>query len=218
MIDHGVEFNEAHFQHAIDKNAYAFLELFLEHGYDINMTWTDWAPGPLAYKFDNDQMTRWLLNHGASPNTETRIGITPISIAVAKASLTTIKLLLERGGPTSLKHGRLVDNAVYRSCPDYLEVLDYLLSIKCQSDINELEYEDRPDLQTQQNWVIGCSDPLHHAVMEGRLDVVKLLVGWGANPETRDGKGRHTIALARLSHHDDVEEYLQDLSALPKSS
>ncbi|KAL8790512.1 MAG: hypothetical protein Q9195_006343 [Heterodermia aff. obscurata] len=212
MIDHGVEFNEAHFQYAIDKNAYAFLYLFLERGYDINMTWTDWAPGPLAYKFDNEQMTRWLLNHDANPNTETRIGITPISIAVISAPLSIIELLIESGGAASLKHGRLVDNAIYRSCPDYLEILEYLLRIGCQSDINELEYEDNPDLQRQQNWVIGCRNPLHHAVMEGRLDVVKLLVGWGANPDVRDGKGRHPITLARVSNHDEVVNYLQNLS------
>ena len=60
---------------------------------------------------------------------------------------------------------------------------------------------------------MGCRNPVHHAVMVGRLDVVKFIVeDWGADPEFLDGKGRHTIDLARESHHDDVVEYLRALS------
>ena len=152
---------------------------------------------------------RWLLDHGANPTTETNNGITPISRAVASAPFNMVKLLLERGWPASIQHGRLLDSAIYRSCPDHLEVLDYLLRIGCQSDINKLEHKNRPDLRENTNWVVGCRNPLHHAVMEGRLDVVKVLVeGWGADPEVPDGKGRQAIDLARGSRHDDVAEYL----------
>lgn len=150
IIDCGVEFNDAHFQYAMDKKVYPFLELFLDRGFDINMTWSDWAP-PLGYKsaFEDEQMIQWLLDHGAKHNTETENGITPISRAVAKAPLSIVQLLLESGGPASVKHGSIVDHDVYRLCSHYLEVIDYVLRYGCQSDINELEYEDRPDIREQ---------------------------------------------------------------------
>lgn len=94
-------------------------------------------------------MIRWLLAHNANPNVGTRNGTIPVSRAVASAPFRSVKLLFGSGGPTTVKHSGLVGHAIHRTYSEYLEVLDYLLRNGCQSDINELEYEDRPDLHEQ---------------------------------------------------------------------
>ena len=57
-------------------------------------------------------MTLWLLDHGADPNKQCSIDLTPLSYAVEQASPPTVKLLLDRGG--DVHKGQLLHHAVDR--------------------------------------------------------------------------------------------------------
>ncbi|CAG11498.1 unnamed protein product, partial [Tetraodon nigroviridis] len=53
--------------------------------------------------------------------------------------------------------------------------------------------------------------PLHDAARSGFLDTVRLLVLFGANPDTRDQWDRRPVDLARDEGHTDVVAFMESL-------
>ncbi|KAL8943728.1 MAG: hypothetical protein Q9211_000877 [Gyalolechia sp. 1 TL-2023] len=142
-------------QRAMDLELYGFLQLFLDHGFDTNheanlAPFSSTAVSRTYYYFHDIDMTRWFLDHGADPNRKTRgcwaECTTPLSWAVLFASLETIKMLFDRGGPESNKHGYLLYHAAHRPTPDRLDVLEYIVFQGGLADVNKLEYHDDPIL------------------------------------------------------------------------
>ena len=211
LVEHGVVINEAHFKLAMHKKYYAFLQLALDHGFDINKPQGDYDAAPLADTFDDIALTQWFLDHGADPNAQTRLGITPISKALISASFDIISLLFDQGGPDSIQHGQLLHHIVHRQNRDRLQILDYLFAKGALSQLNRIKYYDSPSLYEEENLILGCGTPLHEAATSGTLDIVRSLVVRGADPLLPDGKGRLPIDLARAACHTGVVEYLASL-------
>lgn len=69
-------------------------------------------------------MAAWLLDHGADPNRQCVIDLTPFSFAVESASISVIHLILSRGG--DVQKGQLLHHAIERRS-DTIEVLKLLL-------------------------------------------------------------------------------------------
>ena len=212
LIENGVSVPDHIFQLAMDTESYAFLELFLHHGFDLNKSWSEYHSTPLAYTFENEEMTRWLLDRGADPNVESRRNTTPLSRAIQLAPMSIIELFFDRGGPDCMNHGELLCRAACRVLPDRIQVLEYLFTKGAQRDIDKLFFEDRPDLAYEENFVFGCEGPLHVAARTGKLDVVEFLVAHGADTRKPDTKGRLPIDRAREADQDDVVQYLAPIS------
>ncbi|KAI4206287.1 MAG: hypothetical protein LQ346_001183 [Caloplaca aetnensis] len=230
LLEHGASVEGVHFKCAMEHRLYPFLELCLRHGFDINDNGFPFRPTPLAEYLGDEGMTRWLLDHGADPNAESvingaKMGETPLSISMLYTPFSTVKLLLERGGPESIKYGHLLWYAVERKLPDRFEVLEYLLTNGAAGDLKRLQYHDRPEAAMQADWFLGRQTPLHGAARNGDLDVVKLFVAWGADPTMPDSKGRLAIDEARkqmrmkesgiigtTGDHEGLIEYLASLS------
>ncbi|KAL8928738.1 MAG: hypothetical protein Q9208_001516 [Pyrenodesmia sp. 3 TL-2023] len=225
LLEHGIEVNSGNFWMAMRHKSYAFLDLYLRHGYNINDTEGAWQPSPLADTLDDEEMVGWLLDHGADPNAEKiinggKMGETPLSKAMWCAPFTTITLLFDHGGSDTIKYGSLLWYAANRELPDRLQVLEYLLEKGAVSDLNKLMFHDRPEPATQADWVVGRGTPLHAAAENGDLEVIKLFVAWGADPTIRDSKGRRAIDEARRQlelektngDHEAVIDYLSALS------
>ena len=146
LLENFTSVDQWHFETAMRMESYPFMELFLHHGYDINLPLSEYYTTPLAYsfeKFHNEEMTRSLLDHGANPNAETEYNNTPLSRAIHIGSMSVIKLLFERGGPESMNHGDLLIFASCRILPNRIEVLEYLLTTyDAQRNINKLRHQD----------------------------------------------------------------------------
>ena len=179
------------------------------------MPYSAFDPTLMTLAFDDKAMTEWFIKNGADPNAESRIKITPLSRAVGfyGPSFDIIETMFDIGGPTSNDHGYLLHLAVQRRMPDQMEVIKYLLDKGAARHINKLHWEDDPRLFAEQNIFIANQTPLHGAAMDGSLEVVRLLVAWGANPLTPDGKGKLAVEVAKDHGHDLVVSYLAPLSA-----
>jgi ankyrin repeat protein len=134
-------------------------------------------------------MTTWLLNHGADPNKRCDIDNTPLSYAVRYADISTIDLLLRRGGDVRI--GQLVHNAIYRES-DTLKVVKFL--IDRGAPLNSLMYEGH---QYSRNMFPFMKEtPLHTAVALKRGDVIRYLIHKGASVEIEDCSGQTVIQSA----------------------
>ncbi|KAL9017677.1 MAG: hypothetical protein Q9185_005011 [Variospora sp. 1 TL-2023] len=202
LLGYGLQVKCIHFRPALQQRGFTFMQLFLDHGYNINDPDYPAEPEILAEDLNDEHLTRWLLDHGADPNTERislggKMGENPVSLAMWRAPWSTIQLLIERGGPEILRCGHLLWYAIQRMLPDRLEVMEYLLRNGAAADVRTLQFESQPEAAFQADWVLGRGTPLHTTARGGCLDTVKMLIAWGADPTQPDTKGRLPIDEAR---------------------
>src|SRR4051812_34979829 len=148
-------------------------------------------------------MTLWLLEHGADPNQQCSIDLTPMSYAVERASLGTIAILFERG--VDVQKGELLQHAIERTT-DIIEVLALLLDKGAR--LNSKMYEDHY-FSWRLYYFMGLGTVLHKAADMGKLDVVRYLISKGADTSIRDAIGRTALDWAELKHHSEIVELLR---------
>jgi ankyrin repeat protein len=137
-------------------------------------------------------MTAWLLDHGADPNRQCVIDLTPLSLAVESAPTSVIQLMLNRGGDA--RKGQLLHHAIERHS-DKIAVLRLL--IENGADINSTMYEDHyPSRALFCFMDLGTA--LHKAAELGKVDVVRYLISEGANLSIKDAKGRTALEYAQM--------------------
>ena len=144
-------------------------------------------------------LTLWFLAHGADPNAECGLDLTPLSVAVAEGPFAIIELLLDPGGST--RYGQLLHYAVRRNQADHLEVIKFIISKGIP--INDLMYQNRLDCYDQYT-DFGIGTPLHEAAEEGKQDIVELLLAEGADPLIMDANGELAIDRAQRAGHSAV--------------
>ncbi|GES59634.1 ankyrin repeat protein [Aspergillus terreus] len=124
LLHQGLSISQDYALESIRHRSKGVLNILLQHGWDINQPTSELRPPALGYAVDDEEMTLWLLDHGADPNKQCSIDLTPLSYAVEQAPLSTVKLLLDRGG--DVHKGQLLHHAVERQT-DTIEVLGMLL-------------------------------------------------------------------------------------------
>ena len=147
-----VPMNHGHVELAIEQKSYSFLQLFLDYGYNINES-PDWTtPRPLLWvlklllrgistksplAFQDEALTRWLLDRGANQNVQCVLDLTPLSIAMCYAPFSTIEMLFRYG--RSIELGQLLHHAVRRVLADRIKVANYILDMG--PPINDIMYQ-----------------------------------------------------------------------------
>lgn len=163
-----------------------------------------------SYAVKDEEMTTWLLNHGADPNGQCKIDDTPLSYAVHAAPLSNIKLMFDCGG--DIHRGQLLHRAIYRE-NDVIEVVTMLL--EKGAPLNAIMYQDHEFSRVILDY-LGPGTALHRAAELGRVDVVHHLLSWGADTTILDTKGRTALERAESRNQTEVVEMLkavaQDLS------
>ena len=120
-------------------------------------------------------MTTWLLDHGADPNRQDVIDLTPLSCAVESAPMSIVHLMLNRDG--DIKKGQLMLHAINRkSEAEAIELIK--LFIAKGADIDATMYQDHPFSWGM--YFFGLGTVLHKAAELGKVQVVSYLLATAA--------------------------------------
>lgn len=152
---------------------------------------------------EDEDMVTWLLDHGADPNRQCAIDLTPLSYAVERAPISIIELMLARGG--DVRKGQLLHHAIDRQSEN-IEVLKLLIGKGAAIDATM--YQDHyPSWRLY--YFMGLGTVLHRASELGRVDLVRYLVDEGADPSITDANGRTAIECAAMLNQREVVQELQ---------
>ncbi|KAJ5381878.1 uncharacterized protein N7496_004306 [Penicillium cataractarum] len=179
---------------AIKHDNVGFVSTLLSHGFPISPYYTieatlrhakcalpfgDLRPSVLGYAVKDEQLTTWLLDHGADPNQQCEIDRTPLSYAVQLAPISTIELMLSRGGV--VRKGQLLQYAMFRAT-DLNNVISLL--VDRGAPLNATMYEDGNTLM--RFWPMSLGTPLHIAAELGKTDaIVAICLSSGQIPRSR---------------------------------
>ena len=176
-------------------NQLARMRLLIEHGVDVNAADTRFhrTPYELAVLNGNEEIARLLIEHGALA---TRLDdLDAFSAACSNGDASQAKKLLKKD-PTLLE----------RLGSDRVELLTLAAESNKQNAVClmvELGFDVNERKRTT---------PLHLAAAGGNLEMVKLLIGLGADPSVRDEEFNATpLGWAQYSERNDVAEFLQSI-------
>lgn len=201
LLEHGANANETYkgtpiLFHFV-KTPGAF-QLFLDHGYDINLQDDvgDTLLGLAATHPDEMELVTKCLEAGADPNIKNAEGNTPLMVAVVTANQQLVNRLLKcKIDINATNNGGL--SALHFACENFT-ILKLLIE-KGGVDINRAG-------GTVQMTV------LHKAAQYGNLEVVKYLVEKGADISLPDSQERTAEQIAKEYKHADVANYLSKLA------
>ncbi|CAI6229529.1 unnamed protein product [Periconia digitata] len=179
------------------------VQIFKDFGWDVNQVDTDSTFPRLGFVHDV-HFCRWLLDNGASLNTRGEMDITPISVAVRRAPMSTIKLFLKRCN--GIRSGQLVHFAIDREGEDAVEVIELLLNLGWPVD--SIMFQDDP--RSWMQWKLGDpATPLLTAVRKGRIEIVKFLIGRGADPTRSSMRGKAPLQAAERLGYTSIANLLR---------
>jgi Ankyrin repeats (many copies) len=149
--------------------------------------------------------------------------VTPLVAALARKHFQTAELLRHSGADPNVQcHA---GNAPLHSAAHYgdVEMVQELLNLRADVNVRNkygqtlniaqllLDRGDE-DINPQTN---DSSTPLHAAVECGRIEVVRVLLGHGADVDAEDKQGRTPFTLAKERRHDEVMKLLSEHGTRP---
>ncbi|KAL2851371.1 putative hspc200 [Aspergillus pseudodeflectus] len=207
LLAQGQPIHFGHAQRAVWHRSRKVLTAFLQYGWDINEIECETTTSVLGFAVQDEEMTRWLLDHGADPNQQSSVDLTPLSWAVEKASLSTINLLFERGAD-ALK-GEPLHHAINRKT-EVVEVLSLLL--EKGAPLNGKQYENHPN-SWRLYFFMGLGTALHQASCLGNVDAARFLLEKGADVSIIDATDRTPLDWAVKNGHQEIIEMLEAAGA-----
>lgn len=156
---------------------------------------------------DNEDLTRWFLEHGASPNApSSRLYRTPIMFAAGAAPFPIVELLYAYGAT----HENVLQAAAGSTVEGRLEVLKFVLDRG--ADINAIQWQHHEDsYHLFEGASLGTA--LHIAVTLPYQDRVELLLRKGAR-DIPDSTGQSVLDLAQKFGTEDILALLMEFRAL----
>ena len=186
----------------VHENQVNRVEQLIGLGANINVTHPRSRKTPLHMSSERgfEEITEVLLKHGANIDPKSDDGTTPLYAAIACGHISTVRLLIARGASVECLQGHFpLHKAVkpgiesYVSCTrsgspsDYKHIIEVLLR-------QGFPVDDRLD---------GGETALQKALLAGRVDIMKLLIDHGADPDASNIPGR--TALHTASKYGELE-------------
>jgi ankyrin repeat protein len=153
----------------------------------------------------DEHFFRWLLSKGASPDTKGEFDVTPTSVAIYNAPMSTVRLLLNHS--SGVQYGQLLHFAVQRKCDDTLEAVELLLHLGCPIDSIYFKDDERSWLEWGRR---EAGTALFAAAQQGMLDVVAFLLSSGANITKTSNRGRTARDVAESKRHFEIVQLLDE--------
>lgn len=171
---------------ACQREEYGVIQELLEYGADVDAKDLDEGEAVMhvACKNIDTRMVRMLLAHGASLETVSDLGQTPLAVATWLCNIPILKVLLEHGAKVVSMFDQST-KVLYDGMTDSEETADILLD-HCRRTMTEIEYRELL-LQTDCEKNI----PLH---LVTRIEIAKLFV----EQPRRDGKHLLSVCHAQL--------------------
>ncbi|KAJ5131543.1 uncharacterized protein N7515_007582 [Penicillium bovifimosum] len=180
----------------------AVVTYFLEQRYPVDQTDNrNWTPLMYAISYDQLNVPRILLSHGANPNgAADDESSTPLSIAAKSGQNITVRLLLEKGADVDGPCGGWDGTPLISACESgQLETVEILLQSNANINAESEMY----------------ASPLEAAAQAGHWEVVTFLLEKGADPDSqKDGvetalqaaayQGQRDMVLTLLNYHADI--------------
>lgn len=152
----------------------------------------------------DEYFCRWLIGKGASVSARGDWDVTPSSVAIQLAPMSTIRLFLEHCN--DIQRGQLLNFAINRGNKDAIEVIELLLNLGCP--IDSIMFQDDP-----RSWMevkLGESGtPLFTAVQKGKIDIVAYLLFRGADPACPSIRGRTPLKAAESKGYTSIIDILR---------
>lgn len=118
--------------------------------------------------------------------------------------MSTIKLFLKRCN--GIRGGQLVHFAIDREGEDAVEVIELLLNLGWPVD--SIMFQDDP--RSWMQWKLGDpATPLLTAVRKGRIEIVKFLIGRGADPTRPSVRGNMPLQVAERKGYTSIVNLLK---------
>jgi len=159
--------------------------VLLAHGAQINKGEENWGMTPLHYAAERGDvaMVRFLLAHGANPMAGGQEGETPLFCAVTNDHLAAAQELLAHGAKLNDPDFPVLLFAVRKGSQ---RMVNFLLAHGIDVNLQDKEYGRAP---------------LHEAALDGKLDMVRLLVRAGARVNIADTEGMTPLHHAVLGEN-----------------
>lgn len=173
----------------------------------------------VAAKEGDNERIRELIDKGADVNRSNNNGGTPIMYAALSGKPDTVSLLLERGARVDAVAENGWTALMIASVKGYVAVARLLLErgaepnqadVYSWTPLMRAVYEQRLQMarllarhrrtrvnQRGENGVTA----LHLAVVKGNVDIVKLLLAQGADPDIKDNSGRTALDFAKQNNN-----------------
>ena len=146
-----------------------------------------------AIKYKNRYALQELLSHGADANYKNNDNMNSLHLAVLKKDVTIVKMIVKyiKNINSRTNSG---STALHYACNFQLtNSVIILLENGANQDINELEYDFYP---------------IFYAVVQNNVDITKLLVDAGANPNHQDYLGNTILHYAIINRHAEILDYI----------
>ncbi|VDL58399.1 unnamed protein product [Hymenolepis diminuta] len=194
---------------AVENSDIQSVEQVLKMGANINATKMLGGETPLIVATSGGDLTmmEFLLVHGAVLHQADANGNFAIHRATLLGHLDGVKLLVQRGSLTTLENNDFDTPLMIASVNGYTEIVEYLLSrgVPMMYKVNQ-KGRSELTLATEQGYdtivklLLNNGDPsknrsdeinkaLRLAVNKNNFEITRILLDWGADPNTRDMAG-----------------------------
>jgi len=143
-----------------------------------------------------------LLNRGASVNTTTADGVTPLMYAADDGNFELVKLLVEKGADINKKPYNGATALIVVSKQNHYEIAEYLVNKKVELNTRDIE---------------GVT-AVHYAAAYNNFDVMDMLIFYGADKELADYKGNTPLITAAYNNCLEAVDLLLQGGALINSA